>query len=150
MTPAGASARNARRARTRAGTPDAQALATARRVLDRPLQFLLKTRGWALRHFSHESDLFSTWGLLVLEPGGHPAGGRAALLRAARAAGFSRGAPPDGDALPDLAAWGLAPGSAEITLHRALPGRPPVRYLVRLWFADGDARAVVRFRADGE
>jgi hypothetical protein len=128
---------------------DAQAEARAK--LEGPLRFLLRLPGWQIEQFTHESDLFSSWGRAVLSRrAGSVQGARAQATRAARAAGMTRGPPPDGAEVPDLEPYGVEKDAPELTLWRSTRGRAPTRYLARLWFSREGTRIVALWRVDGE
>jgi hypothetical protein len=130
--------------------------ADARAVLDRPFLFLLRLPDWpAVRDFTHESDLFSTWGQMVLEGkgGGGADAARAALLRSARRSGWQIG-PPDGDPSPsDLPRYGITLGSSPLSLRRSVGTRsqnPPTHYLLQVWISPDCRYLVTQFRIDSE
>ena len=141
-----------------AGAAEAvDAASQARALLDRPLVVALQIAGWPAVDFEHESDLFSTWGHLVLRrrPGYRQAveDPEAALRRSARRLGWTVGSADQIETPPDLPRLGVTLPQPTLTLNRAIGGprqSPPTRYLLRTWRTSDGQRLVVQFRVDGE
>lgn len=130
---------------------------TAREVLEPPFHFLLKLPGYAAAHVTHDADIFSTWGELVLatKDGGHPtrAEMRKKLTKAARNAGWVPVVDVADLQTPALAHYGIEQRNEDLALQKtsALPGQnPPTRYSCRIWISNDGKLIIVAYRVDGE
>ena len=131
--------------------------ATARKTLDAPFHFLLRVPDYEAKQFTHESDMFSTWGELALakKSGVQPtrSAAREELVRAAKEAGWTSAEKlPDVES-PDLQRYGIAREKEDLDFSKAaaLKGqKPPTRYSCRIWISDNASMIVAAYRVDGE
>ena len=132
-------------------TPAGDAAAT----LDQPFQFLVHLPGWTVTEFSHDSDMFASWGTVVLSrrpaSKSSPAGNLQQAVHAARRGGWRPGPPSDSPDALDLQALGIAASSVPVTLRLnrgAGAHHDPTRYLLVLWASEDASRLIAQARVD--
>jgi hypothetical protein len=131
--------------------------ATARKSLDVPFHFLFRLPDYETKQFTHQSDMFSTWGELALgkKSGAQPtrSAAREQLLRAAKDAGWNAAEKlPDVES-PNLQHYGITRENEDLDFSRtaALRGQnPPTRYSCRIWISENAGVIVAAYRVDGE
>lgn len=127
------------------------------KILEPPFHFLLKLPGYNEAQFMHDSDIFSTWGQLVLIKNDGYHSTRTEILKKlsmeARNAGWNTVDSLDDLQAPDLTSYSIDSQKEDLAFQKSsvLPDQnPPTRYSCRIWIAQDGNLIVTSWRVDGE
>lgn len=141
-----------------AGAPaKASRNASLRAELDRPYSFLFDLPGWKATDSGHESDLFSTWGYVVLRLDSRriaeATAVRGGLRQAARVAGWKISVAPAADKQPAPAGSTFTASGEPLGFHRTVRSQsrsPATQYVLNIWFSRDHRAMLAAYRVDGE
>ncbi|MCK5243014.1 hypothetical protein KAR34_11240 [bacterium] len=130
----------------------------ARAVLDTPFLFVLDLPKYELKDFSHDVDIFSAWGYLVLK---HRLTGRMtlpaaqrSLMKAAVKSGWKQATSLLDMPEVDISRYGIGKKIEDLRFyqtHMPSGGKlPPTRYTCRLWILEEGGTIVMSYHVDSE
>lgn len=124
----------------------------ARQVLGSEFYFLLAVERYHPVRLVHDSDLFSTWGEIVLAPqNGNPSSAatiRQLLQRGAKSAGWRAVRDVQYLDTPDLQRYEISDPGNSLSFEKTEGKHDPTRFRCRIWIAPNGGFIVAAYRVD--